>query len=140
MISNLSKTKKEYMNPETEHKILVALSEWETKQLFLNPSCSIKVASKEIGCNTKYLSYVVNKNKKSDFPTYVNNLRIDFLNNYLRTNEEARSFKLTYLAAYSGFSSYGKFAKSLKDKTGFNPTQYIVFFDIKRNSIINYLK
>lgn len=131
MIDNVPTIKKEYMNPDTENKILAALTQWEAQELYLNPSCSITTASKEIGCNSKYLSFVVNKNKKIDFPNYVNNLRLDFLNNYLRTVEEARNFKLTYLAALSGFSSYGKFAKSIKDRTGFNPTQFIVFFDEK---------
>ena len=131
MLNNLTKIKKEYMNADTEKKILEALTLWESKKSFLNPACSITLASKEIGCNSKYLSFVVNKNKKIDFPNYVNNLRLEFLNNYLRTVEEARNFKLTYLAALSGFSSYGKFAKSIKDKTGFNPTQFIVFFDEK---------
>jgi len=131
MLDNPTTIKKEYMNAETETKILAALTQWEAKEAYLNPACSIGTASKEIGCNSKYLSFVVNRNKKIDFPNYVNNLRLDFLNNYLKTVEEARNFKLTYLAALSGFSSYGKFAKSIKDKTGFNPTQFIVFFDEK---------
>ncbi len=123
--------KKEYMNLETETRILRALESWEQHQAFLNPACSIGTTAKEIGCNTKYLSFVVNKNKGADFPNYINNLRISYLEHYLRTVEEARNFKLTYLAALSGFSSYGKFAKSIKDKTGLNPTQFIVFFDEK---------
>ncbi|MGM1427891.1 helix-turn-helix domain-containing protein [Sphingobacterium lactis] len=119
------------MNQETEMRILKALVDWESQKFFLNPACSITSTSKEIGCNTKYLSFVVNKNKNMDFPNYVNNLRLEYLNQYLREVEEARNFKLTYLAAISGFSSYGKFAKCIKDRTGYSPTQFIVFFDHK---------
>ncbi|WKK60082.1 MULTISPECIES: AraC family transcriptional regulator [unclassified Sphingobacterium] len=126
---NESSNTKAYMSHETEGKLLNALNEWEQERYFLNPACSITSAAREIGCNSKYLSYVVNKNKGSDFPNYVNNLRICFLEDYLRKTEQARSFKLAYLAAYCGFSSYGKFAKSIKDHRGLNPTQFIVYFD-----------
>jgi len=121
--------KKDYMNLETEKKILGALTNWEDQLAYLNPACSIASTAKDIGCNSKYLSFVVNKNKNLDFPNYINKLRLAYLDNYLKTTEEARNFKLTYLAAISGFSSYGKFAKSIKDHKGLNPTQYIVFFD-----------
>ena len=122
---------KTYMSAETEEKLLAALTDWESQRYFLNPACSITSAAAEIGCNSKYLSYIINKNKKKDFPNYVNMLRIAYLENYLRDTEQARSFKLAYLAAYCGFSSYGKFAKCLKDHRGLNPTQFIVYFDHK---------
>ena len=122
---------KEYMNLATEQRILEALHNWENLQLYLNPKCSISTVSKEVGCNFKYLSHVINKKKGLDFPNYINQLRLSYLENYIRTVEEARNFKLTYLAVLAGFSSYGKFAKFIKDKTGYNPKQFMVFFDIK---------
>ncbi|MVZ67052.1 helix-turn-helix domain-containing protein [Sphingobacterium sp. DK4209] len=132
MIANHQKTdSKVYMSPDTESKLLNALNEWELDRFFLNPGCSINSTAREIGCNSKYLSFVVNKNKGSDFPNYINMLRICYLEDYLRKTEQARSFKLAYLAAYCGFSSYGKFAKSIKDHRGLNPTQFIVYFDQK---------
>jgi len=122
--------KKSYMSLETELKIFKALEDWEKSHYFLNPACSIITAAREIGCNTKYLSYVVNKHMKVDFPNYVNQLRLEYLNNYLRTVPEGRNLKLSYLASICGFSSYGKFAKFVKEKTKYSPTQYIVFFDL----------
>lgn len=117
------------MTSETETKLLELLDEFEKGDLYNNKGMSLSFLAGELNTNTKYLSYVINQHKSSDFKTYVNRLRINYIVDKLINDEKYRQYKISILADECGFSSHSKFAAVFKAVTDFSPSAYIKHLD-----------
>lgn len=115
-----------FVIPEkTELDILEKLKDFEVKNRFLKPDLSLAVLAKEFNSNTTYLSEIINTHKGKNFKTYVNELRIDYIVRKLRDSPEYRSYKISYLAEESGFTSRTSFASIFKSVTQMTPSSFI---------------
>ena len=110
---------------ETEDIILSKLDKFEKKLKFLEPNISLANLSNEFNSNTVYLSEVINLQKKCNFNTYVNNLRINYIIDKLNNDPDYRNYKISYLAKEAGFKSQSIFTKNFKKVTGQLPSDYI---------------
>ncbi|OCA80068.1 hypothetical protein BBH99_16875 [Chryseobacterium contaminans] len=117
------------MTSETETKLLELLDEFEKGNLYNNKGMSLSFLAGELNTNTKYLSYVINQHKSSDFKTYINRLRINYIVDKLINDEKYRQYKISILADECGFSSHSKFAAVFKAVTDFSPSAYIKYLD-----------
>lgn len=117
------------MTSETETKLLELLEEFEKGNLYNNKGMSLSFLAGELNTNTKYLSYVINQHKSSDFKTYINRLRINYIVDKLINDEKYRQYKISILADECGFSSHSKFAAVFKAVTDFSPSAYIKHLD-----------
>ena len=79
----------------------------------------------ELKVNTKYLNHVLKNEMNTDFNTYINNLKIQYIVKLLNTNIEARNYKLSYLAELVGFSSHSRFTQVFKQIVGKSPSSYL---------------
>nr|WP_315029693.1 tetratricopeptide repeat protein [uncultured Chryseobacterium sp.] len=122
------------MTSETETKLLELLEGFEKGNLYNNKGMSLSFLAGELNTNTKYLSYVINQHKSSDFKTYINRLRINYIVDKLINDEKYRQYKISILADECGFSSHSKFAAVFKAVTDFSPSAYIKYLDIERHS------
>ncbi len=122
---NQGSVEKRIMPPETERILLDRLAEFEKSGLFLENGFSLSSLATQLDSNTKYISYLVRKYKESDFNGYVNELRINFAIKMLRENPQWRQYKISALAAESGFSSHSQFAAVFKQQTGLPPSAFI---------------
>ena len=113
------------VSKEKEDEILNKLIEWEQSDNFLNKNMSIAMLSAQTGINTKYLSEVINSIKGKNFNGYINELRINHIAHRLKTDPAYLTYKVSYLAEYSGFSSHGAFTNVFKSVTGMSPNTYI---------------
>ncbi len=120
------------MTSETESKLLELLEEFEKGDLYNNKGMSLSFLAGELGTNTKYLSYVINQHKSSDFKTYINRLRISYIVDKLINDEKYRQYKISILADECGFSSHSKFAAVFKAVTDFSPSAYIKYLDAEK--------
>ncbi|WP_342083630.1 helix-turn-helix domain-containing protein [Dyadobacter sp. OTU695] len=118
-------TEKRMMPIETERHLLEKLVEFEKSNTFLENGFSLASLSAQLDTNTKYLSYLVKKYKKTDFNNYINRLRIDFVIDMLKNDPVWRQHKISTLATASGFSSHSQFAAVFKDFTGVTPSVFI---------------
>lgn len=116
---------KRIMPEETEHLLLARLTEFERSTLFLEAGFSLASLAKWSDTNTKYLSYVIGKHKESDFNTYVNRLRIQFVIRMLEGDPRWRHYKISVLAQESGFSSHSQFSAVFKTCTGLSPSSFL---------------
>lgn len=114
-----------YMLKETEDRLLQALFAFEQKHEFLNKDISIGLLASQLNTNTKYLSQVINKHKECDFNNYINELRIRYIQQELRTNPTLLNYKLAYISGLAGFSSHSKFAAIFKHHAGLSPSVFI---------------
>ncbi len=117
---------------ETEVTILNKLQKFENGTKFTNKKISLSSLSVMLDINSKYLSYIINKNKNQDFNTYINQLRINYIVNKLKTDTNYQNYKLSYLAEECGFSSHSKFSQYFKTFVGKSPSEFIS--EIKKSS------
>lgn len=117
---------KNFVIPDkTEKRILNKLDEFEKSQKYIQKTVSLKTLAQQFDTNPKYLSEVVNKHKNSNFNTYINNLRIDYIVDKIRKDPEYRKYKVSYLADECGFSSHSLFTTIFKNRMSLSPTEFL---------------
>lgn len=116
---------KRYITLEKEEAILNQLNTFELEQHFLDKNISLNVLAAKFGINHRYLSYVVNKHKRCDFATYVNELRVNYIVDRLKNEPQYLKYKISYLANQSGFASHSRFTVIFKKITGYPPSTFI---------------
>lgn len=120
---------------ETEKIILQKLKKFETGTQFTNPDMSIAFLASKFDTNTKYLSEVINRHKGKNFNSYINELRINYIIEKLKSDRIYFSYKISYLAEESGFSSHSSFATVFKSVTGISPTRFMEFLQKRKETI-----
>ncbi|HLS70913.1 MAG TPA: helix-turn-helix domain-containing protein [Chitinophagaceae bacterium] len=89
----------------------------------------------QLKTNNKYLSYIINSHKNTDFNTYINTLRILYIVDKLKNNPKYLEYKIAYLAKESGFTTHSLFSAVFKEITGESPSEFI-----KKQQDETYLK
>ena len=113
------------MTSETEERILFRLGDFESSVLFTKKKISLSFLAAYCGTNTKYLSHLINTCKKKDFNNYINELRIKYIIDKLKSESQYRKYKVATLAEEAGFSSPNKFAAVFKKEVEMTPSCYI---------------
>jgi AraC-like DNA-binding protein len=109
----------------TEKEILLKLKKFENSKKFLKKDMSLSMLSSQLDINSKYISETINKHYQCNFNTYINQLRINFIIEKLKTDAAFVNYKISYLAEYSGFSSHSSFSIIFKNITGLMPNTFI---------------
>ncbi len=124
---NIAEASKKNQNLDTDTKthILYRLNKLEKENFFLNPNCNLHEVSALLKTNPKYLSQVINKEKKVNFNNYINNLRINHLLSKLLVDYEFRNNKLSYIAVSVGFNNLNTFTSAFKKRQGILPSYFI---------------
>ncbi|MGN6437261.1 MAG: helix-turn-helix domain-containing protein [Agriterribacter sp.] len=122
---NAENREKSIMTTETEQKLLMELDSFEQSTTFVDNNLSLSSLATLMNTNTKYLSAVIKTYKETDFNSYVNGLRVNYVIGKLRTNPEWRKYKIKTLATEAGFSSHSQFATIFKTVTGLSPSVFI---------------
>jgi YesN/AraC family two-component response regulator len=110
---------------ETTRLILHRLKTLEDSHFFLNPNCNLNDVSVQLKTNPKYLSQVINKEKKTNFNNYINDLRIEYLISKLWIDADLRNSKLSYMSASVGFNNINTFKNAFKKRQGILPSSFI---------------
>jgi len=123
-------TKKETPNKilvseETEKQLLIGLKEFETGTDYTRSDMSISFLAARLNTNNKYLSDVIKRHKAKNFNGYINELRINYIIEKLKTESVYLNYKISYLAEESGFSSHSSFTTVFKSVTGISPTKFL---------------
>ena len=126
LLEETSKTP-QFIPQKTEHVILEKLIAFENGNDFTKKSLTLQSMAKELDTNTRYLSEIVNKHKQKNFNSYINELRVNYIINKLRTEPAFLNYKISYLAEESGFTSHTSFSTVFKTVTGISPKEFINF-------------
>lgn len=123
------KEKKESQNTiksdKTVEEILQKLKNLEAQEFYLNPKYNLYATAKKIDTNTTYLSSILNTHKKMTFTEYLNNLRIQYTLDRLKTDKKFSMYTIKAIAKEVGYKSHGSFSRAFKAKTGENPSTYL---------------
>lgn len=90
---------------------------------------SINDLSAEINIPVYLLSSYINEEYHINFNEWINEYRIDYLNNLLKTSPKHLKFTLESLANQVGFGSRSAFNIAIKKRTGKTPSEY---FNLKQ--------
>ena len=93
------------------------------EKAFLDPSLNLYYIAKKYHLNESYLSQLFNKNNEINFPTYINNLRVEESKKLL-VNKSYENYDINSIGLESGFNSKSAFYNAFKKITGLTPTQY----------------
>jgi len=124
----------QFIPEKTEQIILEKLTAFEKGIDFTKKSLTLQSMAKELDTNTRYLSEIVNKHKQKNFNSYINELRVNYIIDKLRTEPAFLTYKISYLAEESGFSSHTSFSTVFKTVTGISPKEFISFIKKERST------
>ena len=124
---------KEYMSEATESAILEKIQKLEESHFYLDKDISLNYVAVKLSINQRYLSYVINKNKSIDFAGYINELRIHYITDRLRNDNNFLKYKISFLADLCGFSSHSRFTTTFKKVTGVSPLTFITDLQEQRD-------
>ncbi|WP_162820039.1 AraC family transcriptional regulator [Kordia sp. SMS9] len=105
--------------------ILQNLEDFENKLEFISNTITLNNLAKKINTNPNYLSKVVNHYKKCSFSNYINNLRIEYAIEQLKTNQIFLKYTVKAIAAEVGFNNVQSFSKAFFNAKGINPSYFI---------------
>jgi AraC-like DNA-binding protein len=118
----------------TEELLIHGLEEFERSEKYLNNDMSLAQLATLLDTNTKYLSEFINLHKGKNFNTYINELRIGYIMHKLKSNPTYLSYKVSYLAEESGFSSHSNFTTVFKTISGISPTKFISLIQLEKEN------
>ncbi len=105
--------------------ILKELEIFEREKQFLSSKIKLTGLAKACNTNSTYLSKVINFRKDKNFSTYINELRVQYSFNELKTNSVFRKYTIKAIAGECGFKSAESFSKAFYKKYGIYPSYYI---------------
>ena len=118
---------------ESEQQLLAGLEKFETTKKFTNKDMSLSKLASQLGTNTKYLSEVINRHKLKNFNTYINELRIHYITEKIKSDPTYLNYKVSYLAEECGFSSHSSFTTVFKTIVGVSPSTFVEFVREEQN-------
>ncbi|NER12725.1 helix-turn-helix domain-containing protein [Leptobacterium flavescens] len=113
------------ISEELIRRIVDGLKAFEQKNEFLDPSITLNSLSKKLHTNSNYLSKVINHYEQKNFSNYINDLRIDYTVEQLKTNKQFRLYSVKGIAEEVGFNSTESFSKAFFKRTGIYPSYFI---------------
>lgn len=124
----LSDAPKELIIPqETVDKILSRLEKWKQAQRYLEPNITRASMAVYLETNVHYVSDVILHCYGKSFTEYINDLKIDYIIEQLKTDKHKRMFTHDALAKEAGFRTTQSFVIAFKARTGISPN----FFSAK---------
>ena len=91
------------------------------EQLFLQPSLSLQDIAERLHTNKTYISKLVNNTYNMSFPEFLNTLRIDYAQQYMRNHPSAKQEEV---ARACGFLSASSFNNIFRKITGMTPKMW----------------
>ena len=92
--------------------------------IICSPDCTIGHLAEIIGCNTKYLSQIINDKYGCNFNSFINELRIKEACRRLAADDKTMLLTIEAIANEVGFKSKSSFFSSFKQVTGLTPAEF----------------
>lgn len=105
--------------------ILKELEKFEKNKGFLKVNITSGMLAKKMNTNSKYLTKVIKYYRHKSFTSYINDLRIEYITEQLKTDTKLQKYTVKALALEAGFNSTEIFSKSFFKKNGIHPSYFI---------------
>ena len=97
----------------------------EKNKPHLSPELTLKLLAQELGSNSKYLSYIINKEFNCNFSSFINRYRINEAKEFL-SDPENNIYTIESIAYKTGFKSKSAFNAAFKKITNLTPSKFKV--------------
>ena len=121
----VSETKEPLINEETEKQILKNLKSFEEKNKFLSKDLSTTTMASALKTTPRRLSYILKIHRNSDFNSYINKMRINYIVRELIDDKRLRNYKIAALADLCGYNTHSQFTVIFKNEKGITPSQFL---------------
>jgi AraC-like DNA-binding protein len=105
--------------------ILNQLHVFEKDHKFLDNQISQKLLSESLGTNSTYLSKIINIYKGKSFNHYINDLRIDYIIEFMKNDAKYLNIDVKELATMAGFTNAISFSDNFQRKYQIKPSFFI---------------
>ena len=113
------------LNPLFVESILNQLHVFEKENKFLDNQISQKMLSESLGTNSTYLSKIINVYKGKSFNHYINDLRIDYIIEFMKNDAKYLNIDVKELATMAGFANAISFSDNFQRKYQIKPSFFI---------------
>ncbi|MDD3005612.1 AraC family transcriptional regulator [Flavobacterium sp.] len=124
------------ISQEVIDQILLNLKKFEKSKKFLEKDMSLVRMAFLLNTNTKYASLVIAEYRGKKLINYINDLKIDYIVEMLKTNKNFRNYTNKALAEEAGFGSTQIFTKAFTTRNHISPTSFIKELQ-KQNANVN---
>jgi len=124
-IDSVSKTNEIKITDEKVLEVIKNLEKIEEQEYYLDVNCSLANLAKKAKTNATYLTKILKEEKDKTFYQYLNELRINYAINRLKTHSQFRKYAIKHIALEVGYKSPESFTKHFKKATGIYPSYYI---------------
>lgn len=123
------------INPDVVNTIVKELEKFENKNKFLEKDLTLVNLASAFNTNSNYLSKVINHYRNKNYITYLNDLRIDYIVDLLKSQPKYRNYTIKALADESGFSTPQHFSKAFFASTGIYPSYFLNELNKERDNV-----
>lgn len=125
------------LSESTVTYILEQLDIFEKEQQFLDSKITQKLLSEKLGTNPTYLSKIINAYKEKNFSNYLNDLRLEYIVELLKTEHQFLEKEIKELANIAGFTNAEAFSDNFQRKFEIKPSYFIKMMkeNIKTSSL-----
>ncbi|MFD2563296.1 helix-turn-helix domain-containing protein [Aquimarina rubra] len=120
------------ISKDIQDHIMEGLKQFEINKGYLDNSISLNSLAKQLQTNTNYLSKMVNFYKEKSFGSYINDLRLEYTIDRLKTEKMFRKYSIKAISEEVGFNNPESFSKAFYKKTEIKPSSFIKQLE-KRN-------
>ncbi|WP_109300500.1 AraC family transcriptional regulator [Aquimarina sp. AU474] len=113
------------ISEEIKEDILFKIEKFEKNRGYLEPNITTNSLAIRFKTNRKYISRIVNIYKEKNFTNYINDLRVEYLIQELKTNKKFRNYTIKAISGEIGFNTTEAFSKYFHKKTGLYPSYFI---------------
>lgn len=123
------------INQDVVNAIVKELEKFENKNKFLEKDLTLVNLASAFNTNSNYLSKVINFYRHKNYNTYLNDLRIDYIVDLLKSQPKYRNYTIKALADESGFSTPQHFSKAFFASTGIYPSYFLNELNKERDNV-----
>jgi AraC-like DNA-binding protein len=113
------------INPDVVAGIVKELEKFESRKKFLEKDLTLVNLASAFNTNANYLSKVINHYRNKNYNTYLNDLRIEYIVELLKSQSRYRNYTIKALADEAGFSTPQHFSKAFFASTGIYPSYFL---------------
>jgi len=110
--------------PDTVAKILHLLEKWEKAMKFLEKDITLTSLAVYLETNNRYASEIILFYREKSFSKYLNDLKVDYIIELLKTDKHKRLYTHDALANEAGFSTTQRFVSAFKARTRISPNYF----------------
>lgn len=123
--TNEKNIKSELLSNPIFKELIEKIKLFENNNEYLSKNITLDSLSKEFDTNRDYLSKLINETKGKNFSQYLNELRINYIVEELKSNKKIRKHTIAAIAEDIGYNNSESFTNAFKKITGTLPSYFI---------------